>query len=202
MIAPLMTFLRGLRLLRHRELVRRLGELRLAELEIEELRRRYPGVQISSGALITGWREGTLQLASGAQIEHGTLLNLGDQHNGFGTLIIGERTWIGQYNNMRLAAGATIRIGNGCLVSQFCTLVGANHSVSRKVRIAEAPCSVAPRDVSVGDDVWIGAGAVVLPGVVIGDGAIIGAGSVVTHSVREFEIWGGNPASKIGVRPD
>ena len=54
----LATFLRGLRILRHPELVRRLGEMRSAELEIEELRRRNPGARISSDAIIDSWREG------------------------------------------------------------------------------------------------------------------------------------------------
>jgi acetyltransferase-like isoleucine patch superfamily enzyme len=201
-IDRLLTFLRGLRLLRHPELIRRLGEIRSAEAEIDELRRRNPGAKISSDAIIDAWREGTLRLAPGSQVERGTMLNLGDAHNGYGTLIVGERTWIGPYNNIRLAAGATIRIGAGCLISQFCTIVGANHTISRDVKIADAPSALSPRDVTIGDDVWLGAGAIVLPGVTIGDGAVIGAGSVVTHSVGACEIFAGNPARKIGERPE
>ncbi|HKO03016.1 MAG TPA: hypothetical protein VJ032_15055, partial [Thermoanaerobaculia bacterium] len=111
MIDTLLTFFRGLRVLRHPELVRRLGEIRAAESDIEELRRRNPEARISSDAIVDSWREGTLQLAPGAQVERGTILNLGDAHNGYGSLIVGERTWIGQYNNLRLAGGTTIRIG-------------------------------------------------------------------------------------------
>ena len=194
------TFLRGLRLLRHPALVHRLGELQIALADIEELRRRNPGAQVSSEAIIDGWREGTLQLAPGAQVERGTILNLGDAHNGYGTLIVGERTWIGQYNNIRLADGATVRIGAGCLISQFCTIVGANHQIARDVKIADAPSAREPRDVTIGDDVWLGAGTIVLPGVTIGDGAVIGAGSVVTRLVQPYEIHAGNPARKIGER--
>jgi len=197
----LLTLLRGLRVLRHPELVRRLGEIRSAELAIEELRRRNPGARISSDAIIDGAGHGTLRLAPGSQVERGTMLNLGDAHNGFGTLIAGERTWIGPYNNLRLAGGTTIRIGAGCLISQFCTIVAANHTISRKVKIAEAPSAAEPRDVTIGDDVWLGAGAIVLPGVKIGDGAVIGAGSVVTQAVGAYEIWVGNPARKSGERP-
>jgi len=196
----LLTFFRGLRVLRHPELLRRLGEIRAAELEIEELRRRNPGAQISSDALISGWRDGTLRLASGSQVERGTILNLGDRHNGFGTLTVGERTWIGQYNNIRLAGGAEIRIGAGCLVSQFCTIVAANHTIARNVKIAEAPCALEPRGVTIGDDVWLGAGAIVLPGVTLGEGAVVGAGSVITQSIGAYEIWAGNPARRIGER--
>jgi len=197
----LATFFRGLRVLRHPELVRRLGDIWSAERDIEEIRRRNPGAIISSDAVIDAWREGTLRLAAGAQVERGTMLNLGDARNGYGTLIVGERTWIGPYNNIRLAAGATVRIGAGCLISQFCTIVGANHTIARNVKIAEAPSADSPRDVTIGDDVWLGAGAIVLPGVTIGNGAVIGAGSVVTRAVGDYEIWVGNPARLTGTRP-
>ncbi|MCU1227787.1 MAG: Chloramphenicol acetyltransferase [Acidobacteria bacterium] len=200
MIETMLTFFRGLRILRHPELIRRLGEIRSTELELEELRRRNPGARISSDALIDSWREGTLHLAPGSQVERGTILNLGDALNGYGTLIVGERTWIGQNNNLRLAGGTTIRIGGGCLISQFCTIVAANHAIGRDVKIAEAPCTREPRDVTIGDDVWLGAGTIVLPGVTIADGAVIGAGSVVTRGIGAYEIWAGNPAKKIGER--
>ena len=197
----LSAFFRGLRVLRHPELVRRLGEIRSAEIELEELRRLNPGARISSDAVIDSWREGTLRLARGSHVERGTLLNLGDAHNGYGTLTVGERTWIGPYNNIRLAGGTTITIGADCLISQFCTIVGANHNISRSVKIAEATCALQPRNVTIGDDVWLGAGTIVLPGVSIAGGAVIGAGSVVTQSIAPFEIWVGNPARKIGERP-
>jgi len=49
-------------------------------------------------------------------------------------------------------------------------------------------------EISVGDDVWIGAGAVVLSGVTLGNGAVVGAGSVVKDDVPENMIVLGNPA--------
>jgi acetyltransferase-like isoleucine patch superfamily enzyme len=196
------TFLRGLRALRHPELVHRLGEMQAAAVEIDEVRRRNPGTRISSEAVIDGWRQGTLQLGHDTQVERGTMLSLGDGLNGYGTLLVGEHTWIGPFNNIRLSGDTTIRIGAGCLISQFCTIVAANHEISRRVKIADAPSAKAPRDVTIGDDVWLGAGAIVLPGVTLGDGAVIGAGSVVTRDVAAYEIWAGNPARKIGERPD
>lgn len=194
------TFFRGLRILRRPELVRRLGELLAAEAELDAIRRANPGAIVSSDAVIDGWRDGKLELAPQSHIERGTLLNLGDRHNGFGTIAIGARTWIGPYNNLRLGGGATIRIGEGCLVSQFCSIIGANHSIARGVKITEAPAAAEPRDVIIGNDVWLGAGVTVLPGVSIADGAVIGAGSIVTTSVGAYEIWVGNPARKSGER--
>ncbi|MCP2047858.1 UNVERIFIED_ORG: acetyltransferase-like isoleucine patch superfamily enzyme [Paenarthrobacter nicotinovorans] len=58
-----------------------------------------------------------------------------------------------------------------------------------------------PRDrVDIGNDVWIGASAIILGGVTIGEGAIIGAGSVVTKDVEPYSIVVGNPARKVGER--
>jgi acetyltransferase-like isoleucine patch superfamily enzyme len=48
--------------------------------------------------------------------------------------------------------------------------------------------------VTVGDDAWIGTGAILLPGVEIGEGAIVGAGAVVTHSVEPYTVVAGAPA--------
>lgn len=53
------------------------------------------------------------------------------------------------------------------------------------------------RPVTIGSDVWIGGGAVILPGISIGDGAIVGAGSVVTHDVRAGCTVAGNPAREL-----
>lgn len=51
-----------------------------------------------------------------------------------------------------------------------------------------------PALITVKDDVWIGAGAIILPGVTIGEGAIVGAGAVVTKDVPPFAVVAGNPA--------
>ena len=55
-------------------------------------------------------------------------------------------------------------------------------------------------DVRIGNDVWLGRGAVVLSGVTIGDGAAIGAYSVVTKDVPDYAIVGGNPAKLLKMR--
>jgi maltose O-acetyltransferase len=55
-------------------------------------------------------------------------------------------------------------------------------------------------EVLVGDRVWIGYGALVLPGLKLGEGAVVGAGAVVTRDVEPFAIVAGNPARIIGQR--
>lgn len=56
--------------------------------------------------------------------------------------------------------------------------------------------------VRIGDDVWVGYGAIILSGVQIGDGAIIAAGSLVVKDVEPYSIYGGIPAKKIKDRFD
>lgn len=57
-----------------------------------------------------------------------------------------------------------------------------------------------PSTVIIKNDVWIGCAAVITKGVTIGDGAVVAAGAVVTTDIPDFEIWGGVPARKIGMR--
>lgn len=57
-------------------------------------------------------------------------------------------------------------------------------------------------DTIVGNDVWIGMDAVILPGITVGDGAIIGAKSVVSHDVPPYAIVAGNPAKVVKIRFD
>lgn len=57
-------------------------------------------------------------------------------------------------------------------------------------------------DTIIGNDVWIGAEAMIMPGVHIADGAVIAARAVVTKPVGPYEIWGGNPAKLIKKRFD
>ena len=56
------------------------------------------------------------------------------------------------------------------------------------------------KEVSIGDDVWIGMRSIIMPGVRIGNGVVIGAGAVVTKNVPDFAIVGGVPARIIRYR--
>lgn len=61
--------------------------------------------------------------------------------------------------------------------------------------------TIARGSIEVGNDVWIGRNAIILPGVSrIGDGAVIGAGAIVTKDVPDFAVVGGNPARVIKFR--
>ena len=77
------------------------------------------------------------------------------------------------------------------LVGPGVKIISSNHSVDQDLNehIQEQP-------IEVGDNVWIGANAVILPSVIIGDGAIIAAGAVVTKDVKPYSLVVGNPAKE------
>jgi acetyltransferase-like isoleucine patch superfamily enzyme len=114
-------------------------------------------------------------------------------------LEIGDHTYIGPFNNIR-ASGGLIRIGTQCMISQFVTIVASNHSTALGRPIIEQPWPTDRTGVSIGNDVWIGAGSCILPGVTIGSGAIIAANSVVTRNVESNAIVAGSPARTLRFR--
>jgi acetyltransferase-like isoleucine patch superfamily enzyme len=62
--------------------------------------------------------------------------------------------------------------------------------------------SVSKGGIFISDDVWLGAGVIVLDGVTVGQGGVIGAGAVVTEDLPEFCVAVGSPARKIKDRRD
>jgi acetyltransferase-like isoleucine patch superfamily enzyme len=195
----MLTWLKGLRLLRHPEVIRYLGRKRQHLQSVDSIRSKHASAKIDDGIELSGFALERLNLGERVIIAAGTILAFGDELNGEGTIRIGDRTWIGQYNNLR-AGGGEIRIGADCLISQYCTLVASNHSMTRGEPIKSQPPDGKRRGVVLGDDVWLGAGVTVLPGIHVGQGAVIGAGSVVTNDVPAYEVWAGSPARKIAVR--
>jgi maltose O-acetyltransferase len=85
---------------------------------------------------------------------------------------------------------APVRIGARALVGPRAQLIAADHPQTPEGR-ATGLESAAP--VTVEDEAWIGAGAIVLPGVTVGRGSIVGAGSVVTRDVPPGVVAAGNP---------
>ena len=107
--------------------------------------------------------------------------------------------------------GYNIRLGRGvflnfnCIILDICEVeIGEQTVIGPGVQILTADHPLDPvqraegiefgKPVTIGRNVWIGGGAIILPGVTIGDDAVIGAGSVVTHDVPEGAAAMGNPA--------
>ena len=96
--------------------------------------------------------------------------------------------------NLTLVDDGNIFVGDNVLFGPNVTVATANHPIEPGLRSRGLQYN---RDVHIGNDVWIGAGAVLVPGVRIGDGSVIGAGSVVTRSIPSSVIAYGNPCRVI-----
>ncbi|MDG1143293.1 MAG: acyltransferase [Burkholderiales bacterium] len=109
---------------------------------------------------------------------------------------VGDWTTIG-YNTF-VFASTSVTIGADCLIAPFCYLVDANHGTGMGELIREQRLTSTP--IFIGDDVWLGARVIVLPGVSIGTGAVVAAGSIVTRDIADYTIVAGSPAVVKGHR--
>ena len=134
------------------------------------------------GKLILNHCGSDVNIEKGAQFS--TEVSLGD-HSGIGV-------------NAMISSHVTI--GNDVMMGPECIILTSNHGMERKdIPMWQQPFSE-PRPVVIGDDVWIGARVIILPGVHVGSGSVIGAGSVVTKDVAPGSIVAGNPARLIRMR--
>lgn len=93
-----------------------------------------------------------------------------------------------------------VEIGDKVLISTNCSIAAGTHVISPNVSILEHASE--PLKIVIGNDVWIGANAVIVGGVTIGEGSVIGAGAVVTKDTEPYSINVGVPAAKVGTRSD
>jgi acetyltransferase-like isoleucine patch superfamily enzyme len=108
-------------------------------------------------------------------------------------IVIGDRTRIGDH--VSLWGGereGRILVGKDCLFGPGAFLTASDYSLDPGSPVKSQVTR--ERDIVIGDDVWIGAGAIITAGVQIGDGAVIGAGSVVRRPIQAGAIVAGNPA--------
>lgn len=109
-------------------------------------------------------------------------------------VIIGKNTFIG-HQTLITGGKACIRIGDNCDISDRVIITCGSHEINIKgPRIAGNGVG---KNITIGNGVWIGIGAIILPGVKIGDNAIIGAGALVNKDVSSYSVVGGVPAKKI-----
>ena len=92
--------------------------------------------------------------------------------------------------NLTLIDDGHIYVGNRVLIGPNVIIATANHPLDPTLRRYEMQYN---RDVHIGENVWIGAGAIILPGVTIGKNTVIGAGSIVTRDIPENVLAVGNP---------
>lgn len=126
---------------------------------------------------------------SNVNIEHGAFLASGKG------IEIGNNSGIGI--NCRVAG--PLSIGDDVMIAPGVTIVTQNHEIS-DTTIPMRLQTAEKKKVTICDDVWIGANAIILPGVTIGRGSVVAGGAVVTKDVAPYTIVGGNPAKVIKSR--
>lgn len=113
-------------------------------------------------------------------------------NNAVGDVVIGDATRIG----IHCTVIGPVTIGSHVNLAQGITVTALNHNFNDpSLRIDEQ--GVSTKAVVIGDDVWIGANAVILPGVTIGSHVVVAAGAVVTKDVPANTLVGGVPAKII-----
>jgi len=113
-------------------------------------------------------------------------------NNAVGDVVIGDYTRIG----IHCTVIGPVSIGNHVNLAQGITVTALNHNFSDTSKRIDAQ-GVDTKPIVIGDDVWIGANAVILPGVTIGRHVVVAAGAVVTHDVPDNCVVGGVPAKLI-----
>lgn len=99
-------------------------------------------------------------------------------------------------DNVFFHASNKIKIGNNVTFSHGVTILTESYNVDDYKAYCKKEHKSKP--VTIGNNVWLGVNAIVLPGIKIADNIIVGAGSIVTHDLtEEYTIYAGNPAKKI-----
>ena len=100
-------------------------------------------------------------------------------------LHIGDLTMIG--DDVCIRAEAPITIGSRCVISQYCMMLTATHDRSSTA-------------ITIGDDCWVAADSLVLPGATLEDGVVVGARGMVDGVIAAWQVATGEPAVARGVR--
>lgn len=131
------------------------------------------------------------------ELEGNNRIGMYSLFQGTGKISVGLNSFFSGYNvigiNKRLV------IGKNVMVAHCATIRDTDHSFDRNdIPVMKQKVKVSP--ITIGDDVWIGHGAMILRGVSIGEGAIVAAGAVVTSDVPARAIVGGVPARVLKYR--
>ena len=113
-------------------------------------------------------------------------------NNAVGDVIIGDYTRIG----LHCTVIGPVTIGSHVNLAQGITITALNHSFEDTAKRIDEQ-GITTKQVVIGDDVWIGTNAVILPGVTVGCHSVVAAGAVVTKDVPEHSLVAGVPAKII-----
>jgi len=136
-----------------------------------------------------GANNGGIDLGDGVFLGRNTILSCKN-----GDITLAEGVNIGF--NSQIASGSSVRVGKDGLLAAYCYLIGGGHEWSDPSTPVQEQKAIS-HGVTLGDNVWLGAGAKVLDGVVVGDDCIVGAGAVVAADLPAGSVAAGVPARVI-----
>ena len=118
---------------------------------------------------------------------------------GDGHVEIGENVYLNSFTV--IYSGNGVKIGNDVLIGPNCSIVPSNHNFAdRNIPMRLQKFGASRGGVVIEDDVWIGAGTIILDGAYIAKGSVIGAGSLVNKRTEPYSINVGNPLTCKGFR--
>lgn len=151
----------------------------------------WPVKGIADQCRVLYWRAQMKHLGEGSRISE--LVKVLKEEN----ISIGDGTAI---NNRTILSGrGGITIGDNVLVG-YETIIMTSTWNFQDPDVPIKLQGITTKPVVIGNDVWLGARVIIVPGVTIGDGAVVGAGAVVTKDVPPYTVVAGVPARKIGLR--
>jgi len=157
------------------------------------------GMQVGKGTtlphLIVSWPH-QVRLGERCRIEHGVYFHYDGIYQPGPSIVFGDNCFIG--SNCEFNISSKLQVGSNCLIASGTVFIDHNHGIKRGVLIGQQECT--DGEITLGDDVWIGANVVVLAGVTLGEGVVVGAGAVVTKSVPPYTIVAGVPARAVKMR--
>ena len=154
---------------------------------------RALGVQIDGRAWLRNisiprdWH--SIRLADGVALDDHVVLLCTACPSG-GGISIGNSSYINRFT--MIDASIAIMIGRNCMIGPHCYITDHDHGFAPGMLVRDQPLRGAAT--TIGDNVWIGAGAIILKGVTIGDNAVVAAGAIVTSAVAPGEVVAGVPA--------
>jgi acetyltransferase-like isoleucine patch superfamily enzyme len=164
------------------------------------MRHRFPTARIDAPIRVhrESLEKNLITLGKGVEILSGAIM--------VGNIVIGDYSYTSFNVELYASELHAVRMGKFCSIATGVCIISSHHhdpttlaNYPIKERILAHSTEPSGSEIVIGNDVWIGARAVILPGVTIGDGAIVGAGSTVTGGtvIKPYEVWAGNPAKKI-----
>ncbi len=149
---------------------------------------RYPRLEMGQGVMFVG----RLRLRSGTRLVLGDHVRIRKlvRVNGGGTVRVGSDTLL---NGCWIISASEVTVGERCLISNAGIMDNDFHNLPPDLR-HEPPTALTRAPVTIADNVWVGASALVLKGVHIGQDSAVGAGAVVRDDVPERCVVSGNPA--------